>query len=42
MAVDHPALLELGLLVTGGSAPRRAAEHIAELQATGTIIPIPR
>jgi phosphatidylserine/phosphatidylglycerophosphate/cardiolipin synthase-like enzyme len=29
--------IEAGLLVRGGSAPRRAAEHIAELQARGVL-----
>jgi phosphatidylserine/phosphatidylglycerophosphate/cardiolipin synthase-like enzyme len=29
--------IEAGLLVRGGAAPRRAAEHIAELQATGIL-----
>ncbi|MFD9946733.1 DISARM system phospholipase D-like protein DrmC [Nonomuraea sp. NPDC059023] len=29
--------IEAGLLVRGGTAPRRAAEHIAELRATGVL-----
>ncbi|MBG0816935.1 DISARM system phospholipase D-like protein DrmC [Planomonospora sp. ID82291] len=29
--------IEAGLLVRGGTAPRRAAEHIAELRAKGTL-----
>jgi phosphatidylserine/phosphatidylglycerophosphate/cardiolipin synthase-like enzyme len=29
--------IEAGLLVRGGSAPRRAAEHIAELISTGVL-----
>ena len=37
--VEHS--IEAGLLVTGGSAPQRAAEHIAELQAKGVLAPLP-
>ncbi|WP_414506555.1 DISARM system phospholipase D-like protein DrmC [Streptomyces sp. NEAU-L66] len=33
--------LEAGVLVTGGTAPRRAAEHIRELQRTGVLRPLP-
>lgn len=29
--------IEAGLLVRGGTAPQRAAEHIAELQARGVL-----
>lgn len=29
--------IEAGLLVRGGTAPVRAAEHIAELRATGVL-----
>ena len=29
--------IEAGLLVRGGSAPQRAAEHIAELQSRGVL-----
>lgn len=32
--------LEAGLLVRGGTAPKRAAEHIAELKATGVLVPL--
>lgn len=32
--------LEAGLLVRGGTAPQRAAEHIAELKATGVLVPL--
>jgi phosphatidylserine/phosphatidylglycerophosphate/cardiolipin synthase-like enzyme len=34
--------IEAGLLIRGGSAPRRAAEHIAELQAAGVLAPLTR
>ncbi|HEX6473366.1 MAG TPA: DISARM system phospholipase D-like protein DrmC [Streptosporangiaceae bacterium] len=30
--------IEAGLLVRGGTAPARAAEHVAELQANGTLV----
>lgn len=33
--------IEAGVLVTGGEAPRRAAEHIVELQRLGTLKPYP-
>jgi phosphatidylserine/phosphatidylglycerophosphate/cardiolipin synthase-like enzyme len=33
--------LEAGVLVTGGTAPRRAAEHIRELQRRGVLAPLP-
>ncbi|MFG2470123.1 DISARM system phospholipase D-like protein DrmC [Streptomyces canus] len=33
--------LEAGVLVTGGEAPRRAAEHIVELQRLGILRPFP-
>lgn len=32
--------LEAGLLVRGGSAPRRAAEHITALIADGVVVPL--
>lgn len=34
--------IEAGLLVHGGTAPQRAAEHIAELKATGALAPLRR
>ncbi|HZB30227.1 MAG TPA: phospholipase D-like domain-containing protein [Streptosporangiaceae bacterium] len=30
--------IEAGLLIRGGTVPVRAAEHIAELQAAGTLV----
>ncbi|GLY21615.1 DISARM system phospholipase D-like protein DrmC [Micromonospora sp. NBRC 101691] len=33
--------IEAGLLVRGGTAPQRAAEHIAELQSRGVLVPLP-
>ncbi|WP_328222874.1 DISARM system phospholipase D-like protein DrmC [Streptomyces sp. NBC_00310] len=33
--------LEAGVLVTGGAAPQRAAEHIRELQRRGVLRPLP-
>ncbi|MEV5693049.1 DISARM system phospholipase D-like protein DrmC [Micromonospora globbae] len=33
--------IEAGLLVRGGTAPQRAAEHIAELQSRGVLIRLP-
>jgi phosphatidylserine/phosphatidylglycerophosphate/cardiolipin synthase-like enzyme len=33
--------LEAGVLVTGGTAPQRAAEHIRELQRSGVLAPLP-
>ncbi|MEV6194128.1 DISARM system phospholipase D-like protein DrmC [Streptomyces sp. NPDC051920] len=33
--------LEAGVLVTGGTAPQRAAEHIRELQRRGILTPLP-
>lgn len=33
--------IEAGVLVTGGEAPRRAAEHIVELQRLGVLRPFP-
>src|SRR5690606_34124690 len=33
--------IEAGLLVRGGTAPRRAAEHIAELTASGLLARLP-
>ncbi|MFL9683474.1 DISARM system phospholipase D-like protein DrmC [Streptomyces sp. KL110A] len=33
--------MEAGVLVTGGEAPRRVAEHIRELQRRGTLRPFP-
>lgn len=32
--------IEAGLLVRGGTAPLRAAEHIAELKSTGALVPL--
>ncbi|SCL28651.1 PLD-like domain-containing protein [Micromonospora pallida] len=32
--------IEAGLLVRGGTAPARAAEHIAELQSRGLLVPL--
>ncbi|MEV0688975.1 phospholipase D-like domain-containing protein [Streptomyces sp. NPDC050388] len=32
--------MEAGVLVTGGEAPRRAAEHIVELQRLGVLRPL--
>ncbi|HEY9392149.1 MAG TPA: hypothetical protein VIR27_20550 [Mycobacteriales bacterium] len=29
--------IEAGVLVRGGAAPRRAAEHVAELRANGVL-----
>jgi phosphatidylserine/phosphatidylglycerophosphate/cardiolipin synthase-like enzyme len=34
--------IEAGVLIHGGSAPHRAAEHIAELKASGVLAPLPR
>lgn len=34
--------IEAGLLIHGGTAPQRAAEHIAELMATGVLVPLRR
>jgi len=34
--------IEAGLLVRGGTAPRRAAEHIAELTASGVLARLPQ
>ncbi|MEO3976463.1 DISARM system phospholipase D-like protein DrmC [Streptomyces sp. CAU 1734] len=33
--------LEAGVLVRGGDAPRRAAEHIRDLQRRGVLVPLP-
>ncbi|WNZ08703.1 DISARM system phospholipase D-like protein DrmC [Streptomyces sp. 11x1] len=33
--------LEAGVIVTGGTAPQRAAEHIRELQRRGILMPLP-
>ncbi|MEU2582088.1 hypothetical protein ABZ612_03800 [Streptomyces avermitilis] len=33
--------IEAGVLVTGGEAPRRTAEHIVELQRLGILRPFP-
>lgn len=33
------ANIEAGLLIRGGTAPQRAAEHIAELRARGVLAP---
>jgi len=32
--------IEAGLLIHGGPAPQRAAEHIAELKSTGVLTPL--
>lgn len=32
--------IEAGLLVRGGTAPQRAAEHIAELKTSGVLVPL--
>jgi phosphatidylserine/phosphatidylglycerophosphate/cardiolipin synthase-like enzyme len=34
--------VEAGILIRGGTAPQRAAEHIAELKASGVLAPLLR